>query len=257
MLMTKEVYYIDGMTCGGCVAKVEEALKDLPGVASVKAQLDAPQAVLETERPISLSEVNARLASKGNYKAFDEAQEKKLPPLPAIAKKKKNTPPAEHMPRPSLITYKPLLLIVTFIASVTLLSQYPFTPFSGALWMRHFMAGFFIVFSFFKLLNLKGFASSYAMYDIIAARWKGWGYIYPFVELGLGVAYLTNVAPVATNISTIVILGVSSIGVIESNLNKRKIKCACLGDVFNLPMSTITIIEDLSMVAMAAWMLVF
>lgn len=121
--------------------------------------------------------------------------------------------------------------------------------------MRHFMAGFFLVFSFFKILNLKGFADSYAMYDVVAARWKTWGLIYPFVELALGILYLTNSFPVYTNWITIVVLGVSSIGVIQSNLNQKKIKCACLGDVFNLPMSTITIIEDVAMVAMAAFML--
>ena len=137
-----------------------------------------------------------------------------------------------------------------------MLAQYSLTDFSGMLWMRHFMAGFFIVFAFFKLLNLRGFADSYAMYDIVAARWRGWGFVYPFVELGLGILYLINVAPFWTNVATIVVLGVSSIGVIQSNLNKRKIKCACLGDVFNLPMSTVTIIEDVGMVAMAALMLV-
>ena len=76
------------------------------------------------------------------------------------------------------------------------------------------------------------------------------------VELALGVLYLLNIAPVLTSITTFVVLGVSSIGVIKSNLDKRKIKCACLGDVFNLPMSTVTIVEDLAMVAMAALMLI-
>ena len=93
------------------------------------------------------------------------------------------------------------------------------------------------------------------MYDIVAAKWKGWGLIYPFVELILGVFYLTNIAPYQTNLTTVIILGVSSVGVIKSNLDKKKIKCACLGDVFNLPMSTVTIVEDLAMVAMAGWML--
>ena len=67
----------------------------------------------------------------------------------------------------------------------------------------------------------------------------------------LGLAYLMQWQPVYTNIATIVVMGFSSIGVIQSVLNKRKIRCACLGAVFNLPMSTVTIIEDLLMVAMA------
>jgi hypothetical protein len=96
---------------------------------------------------------------------------------------------------------------------------------------------------------------SYTQYDIVAAKWKGWAYMYPFVELILGILYLTNVVPFYTNIATALILGVSTIGVVQSNLNKKKIQCACLGDVFNLPMSTVTIVEDVTMVVMAVVML--
>lgn len=117
------------------------------------------------------------------------------------------------------------------------------------------MAGFFLVFSFFKLLNLKGFAESYAMYDIIAKRWSGWGYVYAFIELLLGLAFLSGFNPLLTNAVTLVVMSVSIVGVLQSVLNKRKIKCACLGDVFNLPMSTITIIEDALMIVMSAVML--
>jgi hypothetical protein len=82
-----------------------------------------------------------------------------------------------------------------------------------------------------------------------------YGFIYPFVELGLGLAYLINLDPVYTNVITIIVMGFSSIGVIQAVANKRKIRCACLGAVFNLPMSTVTIIEDLLMVAMASFSL--
>lgn len=117
------------------------------------------------------------------------------------------------------------------------------------------MAGFFLVFSFFKLLNLSGFADSYSMYDIVAKKFKSWGYIYAFVELGLGIAFLMNFNPVVTNITTMVVMSVSIVGVLQSVLNKQKIQCACLGDVFNLPMSTVTIVEDALMIAMSGVML--
>jgi hypothetical protein len=120
--------------------------------------------------------------------------------------------------------------------------------------MNHFMAGFFLVFSFFKLLDIKGFASSYSMYDLLAMKVPAYGFAYPFIELGLGIAYLTGFNPQLTNIITIVVMGFSSIGVILSVMNKQKIQCACLGAVFNLPMSTVTIIEDLLMVGMAGFM---
>ena len=118
--------------------------------------------------------------------------------------------------------------------------------------MNIFMAGFFLTFSFFKMLDLKGFADSYAMYDIVAKKIKAWGFIYPFIELALGFAYATNFQPFVTNIVTLIVMTVSIIGVLQSVLNKRKIRCACLGAVFNLPMSTVTIIEDALMIAMSA-----
>lgn len=247
--LIQEKYSVNGMTCEGCVATVQEVLENSKEVENVKVQLEYPQATIESTKQLDLEKLNKMLSEKGKY-TITTNQEQKLEPLPPVGKVT-----GQMLPDRSFNTYKPLLLIVSFIAGVSLLVQFPFSTFSVFTWMRHFMAGFFLVFSFFKLLNLSGFANSYRMYDLIAGKWKTWGYIYPFVELGLGIAYLIHFAPFYTNLATVVVLGISSIGVIESNLNKRKIKCACLGDVFNLPMSTVTIVEDLSMVAMAAWML--
>ena len=121
--------------------------------------------------------------------------------------------------------------------------------------MNYFMAGFFIVFSFFKFLNLTAFADSYSMYDLLAKRVNAYGFVYPFIELALGIAYLTQFEPKFSYIATLVVMGFSSLGVIQSVLGKNQIACACLGAVFKLPMTTVTIIEDLLMVAMAAFML--
>lgn len=244
----KSEYSITGMTCGGCVSKVQKALNGMDAIEDARVQLEYPQALVTSDEKLDLRAVNKVLSSIGNYMISDEQATSKTIPLPEI----KNE---EQLSEKSINTYKPLILIVAFILGVSLLSQYPFNTFSVILWMRHFMAGFFIVFAFFKLLNLKGFADSYHMYDVIAAKWKFWGFIYPFIELALGTLYLINVYSFETNLATAIILGVSSIGVIQSNLNKKKIKCACLGDVFNLPMSTVTIVEDLTMVGMAVAML--
>jgi len=154
-----------------------------------------------------------------------------------------------------LLTYKPLLILLGFILLGSVLVQVPSGHIHGAETMRYFMAGFFLSFAFFKLLDIPAFADAYAGYDLLAAKWHGWGYVYPFVELGLGMAYLANWQPVLTNWLTLVVMGFSAIGVIQAVLNKRRIQCACLGAVFKLPMSTVTIVEDLGMVAMAAWML--
>jgi hypothetical protein len=130
----------------------------------------------------------------------------------------------------------------------------------GFVWgraMGNFMGAFFLAFSFFKLLDLRGFADAYRGYDVVARRLPAYGYVYPFIELLLGAAYVTGFQPFATNLVTLVVMAVSSVGVIRSLLDKRAIRCACLGTVFNLPMSTVTLVEDGLMVAMAAAALVF
>ena len=236
-----KTFEVNGMTCNNCVAKVKSILESHPAVKNAIVKLDYPQAELILSENIQAKELKASL---GKYDIKEVAS--------------KNIQLADDIvPEKSINTYKPLILIVSFILIVSLLSQFPFEDFSAMTWMRHFMAGFFIVFSFFKFLNLKGFADSYAMYDIIAGKWATWGFIYPVIELTLGLLYLTNLFPVATNIITVIVLGVSSIGVIKSVLSKETIKCACLGDVFNLPMSTVTIIEDVTMVLMALGMLYY
>jgi len=153
-------------------------------------------------------------------------------------------------------TYTPILLIFGYIMGISLLVQIH-KPFDWMLFMRHFMAGFFLVFSFFKLLNLKGFAESYVMYDVLARKFAAWAYLYAFVELALGIAFLTDFNPILTNLVTFVVMSVSIVGVLQTVLDKKAIRCACLGAVFNLPMSTVTIVEDGLMIAMSGIMLAF
>ncbi|PIY07977.1 MAG: heavy metal transporter [Flexibacter sp. CG_4_10_14_3_um_filter_32_15] len=258
---TKE-YEITGMTCKGCEAKVKKTLEAFPQIEKAEINVENSDGKLYFEEDVSTTILQQKLSEIGNYIITEKENLSKNDSvnyeeieINKSDNQSNNKVEAIELPNKSLTTYKPLFMIVGFILGVSIFVQYPFTDFSGMLLMRHFMAGFFIVFAFFKLLNLEGFANSYQMYDIVAAKWKGWGLLYPFVELALGIAYLINIFSFYANLITIIVLGISSIGVIKSNLDKKKIKCACLGDVFNLPMSTVTIIEDLSMVAMALAML--
>ena len=223
------------MHCGSCVSKVTKALG--PFTEKAEVNLTPPIAKL-TNCTATTLEINAALAKVGDYQAS-----------------KLMTKPANVPPKKWFITYKPLLIILAYILAVSLLIEFQEGSLEPERCMMHFMAGFFLVFSFFKMLNIKAFASSYAIYDLLAMRSKAYGFIYPFIELALGLAYLSSFEPKITNTATLVIMGFSSIGVIRSVMNKQKIRCACLGSVFELPMSTITIIEDLLMACMAAWML--
>ena len=122
-------------------------------------------------------------------------------------------------------------------------------------WMEVFMALFFIIFSLFKILNLNGFKDAYRMYDVIAMRYPSYGYVYPFLELGLGALYLFALYPFATNMATLVLMSASAWGVYLKLRKKEKIMCACLGVVFKVPMTWVTLIEDLLMAGMAFVML--
>jgi copper chaperone CopZ len=230
-------YKVTGMTCEGCVAKVKHKLLTHPDVTGAEVKLEDEAVTITMQKHVSVDELQAAIGNDSKYKIS--------------AAQNGHSMTSDHMSGEEsaswLATYKPLLLIALFITGVSVLTS------GGSLTvgMNYFMAGFFLVFSFFKLLDLKGFAESYAMYDVLAKRVPAYGYVYPFIELTLGVAYLTGFNPVATNWATIVIMGFSSIGVIQSVVDKKQIRCACLGAVFNLPMSTVTIIEDLLMVAMA------
>lgn len=243
----KHQYIVSGMTCDGCRKKVAATLAKVDGVTVADVTLDPPQATITMDRHVPESDLNAALASAGSYSLKEIADARHHKPAPAV----------QELPEKSVTTYKPLLVVVGYILLATAISQINLGRFDWMEAMRVFMGSFFLAFSFFKLLDLKGFAYAYMSYDIIARRWLPWGYAYPMIELLLGVAYLTGFDPFITNAVTLVVMGVSSVGVIQSVLDKRQIKCACLGTGFNLPMSTVTIIEDVSMVVMAAAMLVF
>lgn len=151
-------------------------------------------------------------------------------------------------------TYFPLLLILGYLLLVTGLIEINSASLMN--WMHNFMGAFFIVFSFFKFLDLKGFASSFRGYDVIARKFTAYAYSYPFIELFLGIGFILKWNLYLLNWITLIFMSVSSLGVIESLIKKNKIQCACLGTVFNLPMSTVTLVEDLLMVAMAVYSLI-
>jgi copper chaperone CopZ len=228
-------YKLTGMTCSNCEATVKSALLTVDHVTDVTVSR-ATETVITMDKHVSLSDLQRVLDNKYQLSAIHHNE-----------MHKQTTSWFE--------TYKPILLIFAYISLITILIQFKNTYFDLMEWMRHFMAGFFLVFSFFKLLDLNGFAESYVMYDVIAKKIPVWGYIYAFTELGLGIAFLLNFNPLVTNSITFVVMSVSIIGVLQSVLNKKKIQCACLGAVFNLPMSTVTIIEDALMIVMSATMI--
>lgn len=232
-------YQLKGMTCTSCEAKVKNSLLSFPDITAVEVSKDNSTATITMEKHISLNTLQQALTKAGEKYHIATLEHSE----------------AAEETKSWLATYKPILIIFAYITTISLITSQMNNQIHWMHFMNSFMAGFFLTFSFFKMLNLKAFAESYAMYDVIAKRFKQWGYIYAFTELALGIAYILNFNPFITNLAALIVMSVSIIGVLQSVLNKTKIQCACLGTVFQLPMSTVTIIEDALMIVMSATML--
>jgi copper chaperone CopZ len=236
------IYGLTGLHCGACVKKVSQALEPLAGRVEVSL---SPMQVTLTDPISDESTIKKSVEAAGSYGLVSGSP---MDQLPVYASSQAGW----------LQTYKPLLLIAAYILVASVLLQVGLVGMGGLdamETMRYFMAGFFLVFSFFKLLDLNAFADAYSGYDLLASRWRNWGLIYPFFELFLGLAYLTNFNPFLTNWITVAVMSFSAVGVVKAVVNNTQIQCACLGTVFKLPMSTVTIVEDVGMVLMAMLML--
>jgi len=154
-------------------------------------------------------------------------------------------------------TIKDFLPLIAIFTGIIILSLLWVNVFQGGFmrWMEVFMGLFFVVFGLFKVFNLKGFADAYRMYDVVAMKYPKYGYVYPFIELALGALYLLGAFSLFTNVATLFVMSISAVGVYLKLKKKEKIMCACLGVVFKVPMTWVTLTEDLLMVLMAGIML--
>lgn len=159
------------------------------------------------------------------------------------------------MKKYSLKDFLPLIVIVLVIFGFTAYMVSRAVDPDVMFGMRMFMAGFFIVFGGFKVLNWRGFVTAYKEYDVIAQKSTVYAYLYPLIEISLGVAYFTAWNLLLTNIVTLVIMLVGAYGVWKKLRLKEEVPCACLGVVFKIPMTYVTLTEDLLMAAMALAMI--
>lgn len=123
--------------------------------------------------------------------------------------------------------------------------------------MRWFMGVFFVVFAAFKFAGYRMFVTMFQGYDIVAKRFKTYAYAYPFIEAALGFAFIANISPGPRNLLTLLIMSVGAIGVFQEIKHRRSgVHCACLGNIIKLPLSSVSLVEDVTMAVMALVMLV-
>ncbi len=239
--MSKQTFTTN-LRCGACLASIKPILDAEKRIQHWSVDLGADGKPLTIESAVGYSQIQLnQLLAPAGYQTLQEV---------------KATSPAMEAPTAEpKASYYPLLLILLYLLGIVAAVEWNAGSFVLERAMRHFMAGFFLVFSFFKLLDVQKFADAYSTYDIVAYRSRAYALAYPFIELALGFAFLLHLYPFVTNLLTLIVMSVSIIGVLETIFNKRRIQCACLGTVFTLPMSVVTVIEDGLMILMSATML--
>jgi cation transport ATPase len=238
----KQTFNIDGMTCNNCKASVEKYLNELPHISHVSIDLAKGEAEITMDKHLAAEVLQNALPEKFTVTKKDGGNELTSTNAPEVSQEKSK-----------LQQLKPLLLILFYISSAGVLLHYK--DWSWSEFMLDFMGLFYIVFAFFKMLDLKGFPESFKMYDPLAKRLPIYGWMYPFIEKALGLMFLMRFKVNIALIMTLVVLGITTIGVTKTLMDKKSIRCACLGTALKLPMTEATLIENSIMIAMAALML--
>lgn len=237
----KHTYTVNGMTCESCQQKVTKALQSIEGVTSVSVDRETNQAEIEMNEHISQSVFNKALTKVGHYTISNEKMVKQGDSM-------------KRHKRP-LKDFLPIIVIAAVIVLFTTL-MVVFVDRSFEFGMRMFMGGFFAIFGAFKVFNLRKFADVYQTYDVVAKRSRFYAYLYPFFEIALALLYFANIGGIYRDIFTFVLMSVSTIGVVQKLRQKEEIPCACLGMVFTLPMTWVTLVEDVLMAVEALIMII-
>ena len=235
----KNTFKISGMTCNGCKVTVESKINSLIEVDHVNVNLEAGEVIIYSQNQISFSTVNNILPSK-----YQIIEGNTISEFNSSTKNEKS----------KLTKLMPLFIILFYISTTSILLNYKNWNLTYA--MYDFMGLFYVVFSFFKILDLKGFTMSFRMYDPFAKKTSLYAWIYPFIEVLLGLMFLMRIETKTALILTIIVLGITSIGVAQTLINKRSIQCACLGTTLKLPMTEATLIENSIMIIMSVSLLI-
>jgi len=162
----------------------------------------------------------------------------------------------EKVPEPGATSYTPVLVVFAVAALIALSIDWLSMGAVGWMALPNFIAVAMCLLAMLKLQDVDKFSTMFLNYDLLAQRWPAYGYVYPFAELGAGVLMLAGAltwlsAPVALFIG-----GIGAISVFKAvYVDKRELKCACVGGSSNVPLGFVSLTENLMMIGMAVWML--
>ena len=229
-------FYIRGMHCDGCQGKLTRALLAIPGVASAKIDLDSGKTVVEISGTIAMDAFADKVKQTGHY-----SLELTSPGAWSIFKKK-------------VKTFRPLIIAFAIIIAWTIIHQ-SIVGYEFHSAMLDFMGAFFLIFGGLKVINWKKFAESYRSYDPLAKVSKLYAYAYPAIEVYLGISFTFRLFSLTVaDFLTVIILGIATVGVINVLDNETPVQCACLGGFFSIPITWVTFLENILMIAMAVSM---
>ena len=229
---------IEGMHCSSCEDTLQAAIESVKGVDSVKVDHVSGTAQIEGS-PVSQDIIDA--VSGSGYEVSEGSQSE--PPSSTISNEKINT----------FTQLAPLIIIIMYIFLGALVANR--VSFNLNSFMMDFMGLFFIVFSLFKFIDYKSFPPAFSKYDPLAKKVVFYAWIYPFLEAFLGLCFLLRINIFTSIIVTIVILGMTTYGVVIKLMKHETIQCACIGTSLSLPLTKATLIENGIMLFMAFWML--
>lgn len=157
---------------------------------------------------------------------------------------------------PRATSYRPVIALFAMTALMAMAASHAASGSPFTLRAAEWFIGFsMVVLALLKLQNVETFATMFLNYDLLARRWVPYSYVYPFAE---GLAGVLMVAGALTWLSVPVALFIGTIGAISVfkavYVDRRELKCACVGGSSNVPLGFVSLTENLMMVAMAIWM---
>lgn len=162
----------------------------------------------------------------------------------------------KRVPDPKATTYRPVITLFSMTALMAMAASYAVTDSPVTMLAAEWFISFsMVVLALLKLQNVESFATMFLNYDLLAKRWVPYSYIYPFAE---GLAGILMTAGALTWLSVPIALFIGTIGAVSVfkavYLDRRELKCACVGGSSSVPLGFISLTENLMMLAMAIWM---
>jgi glutaredoxin len=154
-------------------------------------------------------------------------------------------------------SYRPIVAVFAVAALMALAASWVAFGTLTLRTLEWFIAFSMCVLAIQKLQDLESFSNRFITYDLLGMRWVRYAYVYPFGEALAGVLMIAGALPWVASPVALFIGAVGAVSVFKAvYIDRRELKCACVGGGSNVPLGFISLTENLMMVAMGAWMLV-